>query len=92
MHQRQFSKRSLQPVLSRDESVRQGQAVRAASAAFRDTDAVRDFLNGFHSGLDARPLDLAVASAAGLKRVEQAIAFVSAARRNLQRSVEQERE
>ena len=61
------------PVLSRDESARQGQAVRAAAAALSDTQAVRDFLNSHHAGLGGRPLDLALASAAGLAAVETAI-------------------
>ena len=71
--------------MARDASVRQGEAVRLATAAFEDNGAVRLFLNSFHSGLDARPLDLAVASAAGLKKVEEAIAIVSAAQQNLER-------
>jgi uncharacterized protein (DUF2384 family) len=61
------------PVLSRDEFARQGHAVRAATAAFTDSGAARIFLNGHHSGLGARPLDLAVASAAGLEAVRTAI-------------------
>ena len=61
------------PVLSREESVRQGTAVRTAAAALADTDAVRAFLNNHHVGLDGRPIDLAVASAAGLAAVEAAI-------------------
>lgn len=85
MHQRQFSKRKLQPVLSRDQSVRQGQAVRVASNAFHDVGAVRSFLNSFHSGLEGPPLDIAIASAAGLVKVEKAIAVFSAAQLSLRR-------
>lgn len=68
-----FKKRRSGPVLSRDEFARQGHAVRAATAAFADAGAVRGFLNSHHSGLGGRPLDLAVASAAGLEAVRTAI-------------------
>lgn len=61
------------PRLSRDEQVRQGRIVRSAQAALISTDAVRSFLNTHHDGLRARPLDLAVASDAGLIAVEAAI-------------------
>ncbi len=67
------------PVLSRDESARQGRAVRVAQAALGDVEAVRAFLNCHHVALDGRPIDLAVASDDGLARVEAAIA--AAARR-----------
>lgn len=61
------------PVLSREQAERQGQVVRAAQAVLGDTDGVRAFLNTHHAGLRGRPLDLAVASNAGLKAVEAAI-------------------
>lgn len=61
------------PVLSQDQFSRQGRAVRAASAALADNEAVRAFLNSHHEGLSGRPLDLAVASDAGLLAVESAI-------------------
>lgn len=61
------------PRLSRDEQVRQGRIVRSAQAALITTDAVRSFLNTHHDGLRGRPLDLAVASDAGLIAVEAAI-------------------
>jgi uncharacterized protein (DUF2384 family) len=73
-----FRKRWTGPVLSRDEGVRQGRAVRAAHAALGDIDAVRAFLNDHHQGLAARPIDLAVASDDGLARVEAAIAAAEA--------------
>jgi len=68
-----FSKAGSGPVLSRAEFARQGHAVRAAAAALTDADAVRLFLNSRHAGLRGRPLDLAVASDAGLEAVEAAI-------------------
>ena len=61
------------PVLSPDEGKRQGRAVRSAQAALGSVDAVRAFLNTHHPSLDARPIDLAVASEAGLIAVEAAI-------------------
>ena len=65
------------PVLSRDEGKRQGRAVRSAQAALGSVDAVRAFLNSHHASLDARPIDLAVASEAGLAAVEAAISAES---------------
>lgn len=60
--------------LSHEESKRQGQAVRSAQAALGSVEAVRTFLNSHHKALDGRPLDIAVASDAGLIAVEAAIA------------------
>ena len=62
------------PVLSHDEGKRQGRAVRAAQTALGSVEAVRTFLNSHHAALRGRPLDLAVASEAGLLAVEAAIA------------------
>jgi uncharacterized protein (DUF2384 family) len=59
--------------LSREESVRQGKAVRAAQAALGSVEAVRAFLNSHHAALGGRPIDIAVASEAGLIAVETAI-------------------
>lgn len=69
----QFRKAPVGPVLSFEERERQWQVVRIAQAALETPDAVRDFLNNHHDGLDGRPLDLAIASDAGLKAVEAAI-------------------
>ena len=69
-----FRKARTGPVLSRDEGARQGKAVRAAQAALGSVEAVRAFLNSHHPALDARPIDLAVASDDGLAAVEAAIA------------------
>jgi len=68
-----FRKAYRGPVLSRDERARQGQVVKAAHTALDGIDAVRSFLNSHHQGLRGRPLDLAVASDAGLAAVEIAI-------------------
>ena len=62
------------PVLSREESERQGRVVKAAAAVLPDTDSVRLFLNTHHAGLSGRPIDLAVASDSGLAAVETALA------------------
>jgi uncharacterized protein (DUF2384 family) len=62
------------PTLSRDQGKRQGQAVRAAQAALGSVDAVRAFLNSHHGILAGRPIDIAIASEAGLIAVEAAVA------------------
>ena len=66
-------KKAYVPRLSHAEQVRQGRVVKSAQAALVTADAVRAFLNTHHDGLRGRPLDLAVASDAGLLAVEQAI-------------------
>ena len=76
-----FHKPRQGPVLSRDQGLRQGRAVKAALAALGAADA-RSFLNGHHEGLGGRPLDLAVASEAGLGAVETALCIE--ARRELE--------
>ena len=58
------------PVLSRPQSARQGAIVNSTIAALGDKDAVRAFLNTTHAKLGGRPLDLAIASDAGLSAVE----------------------
>ena len=60
--------------LSHEAGKRQGRIVKAAQEALGSVDAVRAFLNSHHAALDGRPLDLAVASEAGLIAVEAAIA------------------
>ena len=62
------------PPMSPAARERQGRIVLSATAALADLDAVRSFLNSHHPGLRGRPLDLAVASDAGLAAVETAIA------------------
>ena len=67
-----FRKAWAGPVLSRDEGQRQGRVVKSALAALGSADA-RAFLNAHHDGLRGRPLDLALASDAGLEAVEAAL-------------------
>lgn len=64
------------PVLSREQGVRQGRVVKSALAVFGSADALA-FLNAHHAGLGGRPLDLAVASDAGLGAVETALCVES---------------
>lgn len=61
------------PRLSHAEQVRQGQVVKSAHSALASMDAVRDFLNTHHDALSGRPLDVAIASDAGLHAVEAVI-------------------
>ena len=70
---RHFRRANLTARLTHTEQVRQGRVVKAAQAALVTTEAVRSFLNTHHDALGGRPLDLAVASEAGLLAVEQAI-------------------
>ena len=71
---RPFRNKFDSPRLSAEEAARQGRATNLAFAKFRTAEATMAFLNGHDDGLDGRPIDLAVASADGLLRVEQAIA------------------
>lgn len=66
--------------LSPEEGKRQGRAARAAHAALDSLDEVRAFLNNRHEGLGGRPIDIAIASEAGLIAVEAAIAAASRCR------------
>jgi hypothetical protein len=64
--------------LTPDEAARQGTAARLAWSAFQDRDRVVAFLNGHDEALGGRPIDIAIASDAGLAVVTDAIT-VSAA-------------
>lgn len=75
-----FKKSSL-PRLTREEMIRQGRIVNVAQAALADLASVRSFLNTHHDGLGGRPIDLAVASDAGLAAAEAAIGHHAAAPR-----------
>jgi hypothetical protein len=70
-----FRKPWVGELLSRDERARQSEAVKAATNALGGN-AARAFLNAYHLGLRARPLDLAIASAAGLVATEEALRVV----------------
>ena len=59
--------------LTPDEAARQGTAATLAWSAFKDRDRVVAFLNGHDEALGGRPIDLAVASDAGLAIVTDAI-------------------
>ena len=88
-----FRKARKAPVLSREESVRQGKAVRLAQAALGSVEAVRAFLNTHHEALGGRPIDIAVASDAGLIAVEAAIpAAATGAIQTIERTPEAPRE
>lgn len=73
-----FKKRFDAPRLSREEAERQGRAARLAHEAFGQPGAVITFLNTHNEMLGARPIDVAVGSAAGMLAVEQAIALARA--------------
>ncbi|WP_129790689.1 antitoxin Xre/MbcA/ParS toxin-binding domain-containing protein [Sphingosinicella sp. CPCC 101087] len=64
-----FKKPRIGRTLSTDELSRQGEAVKSALAALGGANALA-FLNTHHDGLCGRPLDLAIASDAGLQAVE----------------------
>lgn len=68
-----FRKRFAAVRLEPASAERQGRVARLAFEAL-GRDAATAFLNGFDDALGGRPLDLAVASAEGLRAVEQAIA------------------
>ncbi len=69
-----FRRRSDRPRISSEEAARQGHAARLAWEKMPEAGAAVAFLNTYHEGLGARPIDLAVASDAGLRAVEEAIA------------------
>jgi uncharacterized protein (DUF2384 family) len=71
---KQFVNRYKSPRLSAEEADRQGRVTLLAFRMLGGRDQAIDFLNTHDPVLEGRPLDLAVASAAGLEAVEQAIA------------------
>jgi hypothetical protein len=73
-----WRKRPLGPVLSPGAVARQGRILQIAIAALGSTKAVA-FLNTHSEPLAGRPLDLAIASAAGLTKVEAYLAGLPAA-------------
>jgi uncharacterized protein (DUF2384 family) len=69
-----FKKKPKASPLSDEARVRQGRVVKAAQAALPSTESALAFLNSHQGLLGGRPLDLAIASDAGLLRVEQYVA------------------
>lgn len=65
--------RPSRPPMPRLDAARQARVMGLAWTAFGSRDGVMAFLNGDHAELGARPLDLAIASDAGLARVEQTL-------------------
>lgn len=77
MRRRSFdSKTALTP----DQKRRQARIMRLAMDELGSADAIRGFLNDHHEGLGGRPLDLALASDAGLAAVEALIPAPAARR------------
>ncbi len=58
------------PAMAPAVAARQGQAATLAWSVFKDRDRMMQFLNTHHAELDARPIDLAIASDEGLAAVE----------------------
>lgn len=71
---RRFRKAMVGERLSADQARRQGHVSRVAWERLGGRDAAVAFLNTHHADLDARPLDLAIASDEGLARVEALLA------------------
>lgn len=69
-----FRRRVARVPMDADAAARQGHAAMLAFEKLGDGAAVRDFLNTPHEALGARPIDLAIADADGLARVEAVIA------------------
>jgi hypothetical protein len=74
-----FRKSSTAPRLTAEQAARQGRVSRLAFEALRKPGTAVAFLNGHDEALGGRPIDLAVASAEGLLRVETAIGLLAAA-------------
>jgi hypothetical protein len=78
MHMNRLFKKKPVLFLSHEQADRQGRAARLACEAFPQEGGAMSFLNAFDDQLGGRPIDLAVASAEGLRAVEYAIAARSA--------------
>lgn len=74
MPSKPFRKKFTEVRLSSVEAARQGRVVRIALEQSAGAEAAVAFLNTHHSELGGRPIDLAVASAAGLLAVERSLA------------------
>jgi hypothetical protein len=66
--------------LSRDQARRQGEVANLAFLYLGGREGAMAFLNGYDPDLEGRPLDLAIASANGSRRVRLAIMRIAAAR------------
>ena len=66
---RQFRRRSDKPRLAPEAVARQGRVATLVWERLRDNAAVLAFLNAHDSGLNGRPLDLAIASDDGVRAV-----------------------
>lgn len=76
---RKFVRRSALVRMAPDVAERQGRVSKLAWDAFGGRDAALAFLNTHHDGLGGRPIDLAIADAAGLAAVEAEIANAASA-------------
>jgi uncharacterized protein (DUF2384 family) len=73
------SRQNSLPRLTPEQAARQGRISRLAFETLGRPDAVIAFLNGHDPALDGRPIDLAVASAEGMLKVEAALGALRAA-------------
>lgn len=72
--------RKSRPPMPKLDAARQARVMTLAWTALGSRERVMAFLNADHPQLGARPLDLAIASDAGLVRVERALADLADAR------------
>ena len=70
---RSFGSRYGQPALSPERAERQGLITHLAYKLLGGREEAMSFLNTYHASLDARPIDLAIDSAAGYSAVENTI-------------------
>lgn len=63
--------RSARAAMSREAAARQLRLTTLAWSTLRSPERVKDFLNSDHATLPARPLEMAIASDAGLAQVER---------------------
>lgn len=71
--------RKSRPMMPRQDAARQARVAALAWSTFGDRERVMAFLNADHPQLGGRPLDLAIASDAGLNRVEGVLAELAVA-------------
>jgi uncharacterized protein (DUF2384 family) len=74
-----FRKTSTAPHLTSEQASRQSRISRVAFETLGKSGTAVAFLNGHDDALEGRPIDLAIASAEGLARVEAAIARLARA-------------